>query len=151
MLLNVKNELRLFYLKLESIARGVEWVRRRGSSHLKEQCIPDIQKLWGVICYGVWIVGPNCAVWSCYMQGRWVAKPGVDMRGGRSTYLLVEGLPGVQELTGSHIACITLHIVQIRTPIIIQWPGSNWVEQGRMGVPKLPTLSLALELAIKTP
>ena len=62
MLLNVKNELRLFYLNLESIARGVEWVRRRGSSHLKEQCIPDIQKLWGVICYGVWIVELNCAV-----------------------------------------------------------------------------------------
>ena len=73
------------------------------------------------------------------------------MRGGSTTYLLVEGLPGVQELTGSHIACITLHIVQIIAPIMTQWPGSNWVEQGRMGVPKLPTLSLALELAIITP
>ena len=73
------------------------------------------------------------------------------MRGGRSTYLLVEGLPGVQELTGSHIACITLHIVQIRTPIIIQWPGSNWVEQGRMGDPESPTLSLALDPTVQMP
>ena len=73
------------------------------------------------------------------------------MRGGRSTYLLVEGLPGVQELTGSYIACIALYIVQIRTLIMTQWPGSNWVEQGRMGDPESPTLSLALDPTVQMP
>jgi len=64
---------------------------------------------------------------------------------GRPNHLIVEDLPDVQRLTQDKMTCIRYYRAQIQALIVIQWYGSNWVGDGRIGDTKSPIVSIALD------
>lgn len=50
-LVDLKSEVRSFNFCMDQLLECVQWVRRRRSSHLQEQEIPDTQELLGANIY----------------------------------------------------------------------------------------------------
>ena len=91
---------------LDQLLEEIQGVRRRRTSHLQEQCLPDTPGLWGgyIVCNmsrRAHICGPAMIYWVDGLLDHvwwWGA--------GWSKYLLVEALPHVQGLSGDNMVCI---------------------------------------------
>ena len=91
---------------LDQLLEEIQGVRRRRTSHLQEQCLPDTPGLWGgyIVCNmsrRAHICGPAIIYWVDGLLDHvwWWGEGG-------SKYLLVEALPHVQGLSWDNMVCI---------------------------------------------
>src|SRR6267143_109147 len=91
---------------LDQLLEEIQGMRRRRTSHLQEQCLPDTPGLWGgyIVCN----MSRSAHIWGPAMI--YLADGLLDhvwwWGAGWSKYLLVEALPRVQGLHGNNRVCI---------------------------------------------